>query len=79
MVLDRIGQGGMGQVYKAEHMRMERVVALKTLPSAATKSERAVQRFRREAKAAARLLHANIVTAYDAGEQGTLLLCDVLC
>jgi formylglycine-generating enzyme required for sulfatase activity/serine/threonine protein kinase len=68
VVLDRIGEGGMGQVYKAEHRTMERVVALKTLPSAATKSELAVQRFHREVKVAARLSHPNIVTAYDAGE-----------
>ena len=39
VILDRIGQGGMGQVFKAEHRTMERVVALKTLPAAATKSE----------------------------------------
>ncbi len=68
VVLDRIGQGGMGQVYKAQHKVMKRVVALKTLPSAATKSEKAVQRFRREVEVAARLAHPNIVTAHDAGE-----------
>jgi WD40 repeat protein/serine/threonine protein kinase/Leucine-rich repeat (LRR) protein len=68
VVLDRIGQGGMGQVYKAEHRTMERVVALKTLPASATKSEKAVQRFHREVKVAARLSHPNIVTAHDAGE-----------
>ena len=66
VVLDRIGQGGMGQVYKAEHKVMERLVALKTLPAAATKSQRAIQRFHREVKVAARLSHPNIVTAYDA-------------
>ncbi|MFH1924024.1 MAG: serine/threonine-protein kinase, partial [Planctomycetota bacterium] len=68
LVLDRIGEGGMGQVYKAEHKVMKRVVALKTLPAAATKSERAVQRFHREVEVAARLSHPNIVTAHDAGE-----------
>jgi len=66
VVLDRIGEGGMGQVYKAQHKVMERVVALKTLPAAATKSQRAVGRFHREVKVAARLSHPNIVTAYDA-------------
>ena len=68
VVLDRIGQGGMGQVYRAKHKVMERVVALKTLPGAATESERAVQRFHREVKVAARLSHPNIVTAHDARE-----------
>ena len=68
VVLDRIGQGGMGQVFKARHKVMKRVVALKTLPASATNSERAVQRFHREVEVAARLVHPNIVTAYDAGE-----------
>ena len=53
--LDSIGQGGMGQVYKAKHRVMKRIVALKTLPSAATKSEQAVRRFHREVKVAGRL------------------------
>lgn len=68
VVLDEIGQGGMGLVYKAEHRRMRRVVALKVLSPQATKSPGAVQRFRREVEAAARLSHANIVAAYDADE-----------
>ena len=68
VVLDRIGQGGMGQVFKAEHKVMKRVVALKTLPASATKSEQAVKRFHREVEVAARLSHPNIVTAHDAGE-----------
>jgi serine/threonine protein kinase len=57
VVLDRIGQGGMGQVFKAKHKVMDRVVALKTLPAAATNSELAVQRFHREVQVAARLVH----------------------
>jgi eukaryotic-like serine/threonine-protein kinase len=68
VVLERIGKGGMGEVYKARHRRMDRIVALKLLPSAATKSPEAVQRFQREAKAAAKLSHPNIVTAHDADE-----------
>ena len=68
VVLDRIGAGGMGQVYKAQHKVMDRIVALKTLPPAATKLEAAVKRFHREVKVAARLSHPNIVTAHDAGE-----------
>jgi serine/threonine protein kinase len=68
VVLDRLGKGGMGQVYKARHRVMERVVAIKVLPSEATKSEEAVKRFQREVKAMARLSHRNIVTSHDADE-----------
>jgi hypothetical protein len=48
VVLDKIGKGGMGQVYKAEHRLMKRTVALKMLPSEVTRSEQAVKRFHRE-------------------------------
>ncbi len=68
VILDRIGAGGMGQVFKARHRRMKRVVALKILPAEAVASPNAVERFEREVEAAARLLHPNIVTAFDAGE-----------
>lgn len=68
IVLDRIGAGGMGEVFKAKHRIMERVVALKVLPLKAMKSPDAVQRFQREVRAAAKLTHPNIVTAYDARE-----------
>jgi hypothetical protein len=68
VVLAAIGSGGMGQVFKAEHRRMKRVVALKILPPAAVKSPEAVKRFQQEVQAAARLEHPNIVTAHDAGE-----------
>jgi len=68
VVLDKLGKGGMGAVYKARHKRMDRVVALKMLPSSATKSADAVQRFQRETRAAAKLSHPNIVTAHDADE-----------
>jgi formylglycine-generating enzyme required for sulfatase activity len=67
-ILDKIGAGGMGQVFKAQHVRMQRVVALKVLPPAAMKSADSVKRFQREVQAAAKLTHPNIVTAYDAGE-----------
>ncbi|HUT93602.1 MAG TPA: bifunctional serine/threonine-protein kinase/formylglycine-generating enzyme family protein [Thermoguttaceae bacterium] len=67
-VLDQIGAGGMGQVLKAQHRTMKRVVALKVLPARAMKSPEMVKRFHREVRAAARLEHPNIVTAYDAGE-----------
>lgn len=68
LVLDKLGQGGMGLVYKAQHRRMERIVALKVLSPGVTRSATALSRFHREVKAAARLVHPNIVTAYDADE-----------
>src|SRR5690606_11586297 len=68
LVLDKIGEGGMGQVYKAQHRRMKRLVAIKVLPPAAVDSPDAVKRFQREVEAAAALEHPNVVTAYDAGE-----------
>ena len=68
-VLELIGQGGMGQVFKARHRTMQRIVALKVLPRRAMQSPSAIKRFEREVRAAARLMHPNIVTAYDAGEQ----------
>ena len=67
-VLDKLGQGGMGMVLKAEHRVMKRVVALKVLSPAVTKTKDAVLRFQREVEAAARLTHPNIVAAFDAGE-----------
>ena len=70
VIQDQIGHGGMGQVFKAWRRDMERSVALKILPAKAMGSPDAVERFRREVKAAAKLLHPNIVTAFDAGEAG---------
>jgi len=67
-VLDKLGQGGMGVVLKAQHRRMKRLVAIKVLPASAVKSAEAVKRFYREVEAAAKLTHPNIVTAYDASE-----------
>lgn len=69
-LLEKIGQGGMGQVFRAHHRRMERVVALKVLPAAFAEDPGVVERFQREVKAAARLSHPNIVTAFDADEAG---------
>src|SRR6185436_10287737 len=57
---------GMGQVFKARHCQMERVVAIKLLPPATSKDESAVKRFQREVVAAAKLSHPNIVAALDA-------------
>ena len=58
----------MGQVFKAEHRRMNRIVAIKMLPPAMTKDAAAVARFQREVEAAAKLRHPNIVAADDADE-----------
>ena len=60
----------MGQVFKAQHRRMDRVVAIKVLPSALTKDGVAVARFEREVRAAAKLSHPNIVIAHDSDESG---------
>src|SRR5262249_24904375 len=68
VVLDKLGQGGMGMVFKAEHRRMKRIVALKAMSPAAVKSPDAVKRFRREVQTAAKLSHPNIVAAFDADE-----------
>ena len=68
VILDKLGQGGMGLVLLAEHRKMKRTVALKVLSPAVTKSPQTVARFQREVEAAARLDHPNIVTAHDAGE-----------
>jgi uncharacterized protein (TIGR03067 family) len=65
-----LGVGGMGAVYKAEHQLMERLVALKVINRGLTSNPAAVERFRREVKAAARLTHPNIVTAFDADHTG---------
>jgi tRNA A-37 threonylcarbamoyl transferase component Bud32 len=71
-VLAPLGAGGMGTVFKAEHRRMERFVALKVINPKLIDSPGAVERFRREVKLAARLAHPNIVTAYDADQAGSL-------
>jgi serine/threonine protein kinase/formylglycine-generating enzyme required for sulfatase activity len=68
VVLDKLGEGGMGVVLKARHRRMDRLVAIKVLPSAAMKQAGAIERFHREVKAAAKLIHPNIATAFDADE-----------
>ncbi len=68
-LVEEIGRGGMGVVYKARDKRLERIVALKRLPENLREHPRAVELFEREARAAARLNHANIVTLFDAGEE----------
>ena len=71
-VFGLLGQGGMGAVYKAEHVHMGRVVALKVISPALVGSDAAVRRFHQEVQAAARLHHPNIVTAHDADQAGGL-------
>jgi len=69
-ILEPIGEGGMGQVFKARHVQMDRIVGLKIIPKEYLANANAVSRFYREVRAVAKLSHPNVVAAHDAGQEG---------
>lgn len=73
VILDRLGSGSMGRVYKAHHQLMARVVALKIIAPEIVTNERVVARFQREMRLVGRLDHPNVVRAFDADQAGNIL------
>lgn len=74
VLLERVGEGGMGQVFKARHRGLGRISAVKIIRKEKLDSESAVKRFQREVRMAAQLNHPNVVVAYDADEVGGIHL-----
>src|SRR5262249_29844262 len=74
-LLEKLGAGGMGEVYKARHRRLDRLAAVKLVPVCGAASEQTAARFVREVRAAGTVDHPNVVETYDAGEHaGTVYL-----
>src|ERR1035438_156964 len=69
-IVELIGRGGMGEVYRARDLRLKRDVAIKLLPAALARDPDRIARFEREARAASALNHPNIVAVYEAGREG---------
>lgn len=78
-IIEKLGEGGMGEVYLADDLKLERQAALKFLPQHLTKDKENVERFKREAKAAAALNHPNIITIYDVLETDSQICIVMEC